>query len=304
MKKIIIGTEGRGKYANRILNYILKLKYPDIEIEYRNDDSCQLILRSVFLRAEGKWNKKSKPYIYWSGERRCPKISPLHTDCVALLTVKSKKPVEGFRYCPYITSSPYLVEEGKIRRYVSDNGHGVKDRPLKVAYCCSNSKPRREELFNKFAEKDERCFALGKCCGKFPDRRRKISGTWKSRGLIEAYSKYQFVIAMENEKADGYITEKIMNAYAAGSVPIYYGDRVVGEFFNKESYIDVSDFDSLDACVDHVLSMSDDDISKMMTAPIYNTDSSVDEMNIVKIFTDKNPYYLEIADKIFSMCKS
>ena len=58
--------------------------------------------------------------------------------------------------------------------------------------------------------------------------------------LKDLYSKYKFVIAMEHAKVPGYLTEKIINAYEAQSIPIYWGDsNTVEEIFNKESYIDL-----------------------------------------------------------------
>ena len=107
MKHIIIGTEGKSVYGKYILEYILRLTYPNIEIIYEHSDSCHLIFRSVFLRSEPKWNKQPKPYIYWSGETRIPKQSPLQTDSIALLTLKPRH-IPNLCYCPYIIDSPYL----------------------------------------------------------------------------------------------------------------------------------------------------------------------------------------------------
>lgn len=42
---------------------------------------------------------------------------------------------------------------------------------------------------------------------------------------------------MENENVKGYITEKIINAFLAGSVPIYYGTREVFDIFNVKSFV-------------------------------------------------------------------
>ena len=40
-----------------------------------------------------------------------------------------------------------------------------------------------------------------------------IEGDWQSDDLIETYSKYKFVFAMENKCVPGYVTEKILNAF-------------------------------------------------------------------------------------------
>lgn len=43
---------------------------------------------------------------------------------------------------------------------------------------------------------------------------------------------YKFSIAYENSSTPGYCTEKIVDAFAAGTVPIYWGDPLVKEEFN------------------------------------------------------------------------
>ena len=42
---------------------------------------------------------------------------------------------------------------------------------------------------------------------------------------------------MENSKGDGYISEKIVDSFNAGTIPIYYGDYMLDEFINPKTYI-------------------------------------------------------------------
>ncbi len=49
--------------------------------------------------------------------------------------------------------------------------------------------------------------------------------------------KYKFNIAYENSSSPGYCTEKIVDAFAAGAVPLYWGDpEVLGEF-NPDAFL-------------------------------------------------------------------
>ena len=50
-------------------------------------------------------------------------------------------------------------------------------------------------------------------------------------------SSYKFSIAMENSNGDGYISEKIIDSFISGTIPIYYGDYMVDEYINPKSYI-------------------------------------------------------------------
>lgn len=48
---------------------------------------------------------------------------------------------------------------------------------------------------------------------------------------------YKFSIAFENSSYPGYCTEKLMQAFAAGNVPIYWGDPTAVDQFNEKAYI-------------------------------------------------------------------
>ena len=42
---------------------------------------------------------------------------------------------------------------------------------------------------------------------------------------------------MENTEGEGYLSEKIIDSYLSGTIPIYYGDYMVDEHINPETYI-------------------------------------------------------------------
>ena len=64
---------------------------------------------------------------------------------------------------------------------------------------------------------------------------------------IKFFSSYKFSIAFEKNTADGYATDHILNSFLAGTVPIYYGDYLIDEYINEETYILVrNDIDLLD----------------------------------------------------------
>ena len=64
---------------------------------------------------------------------------------------------------------------------------------------------------------------------------------------IEFFSSYKFSIAFEKNTADGYATDHILNSLLAGTIPIYYGDYLIDEYINPDTYILVrNDIDLLD----------------------------------------------------------
>jgi hypothetical protein len=64
---------------------------------------------------------------------------------------------------------------------------------------------------------------------------------------------YKFTIAFENESHPGYTTEKIVEPMLANSLPIYWGDPLVGRDFDTRSFLSAHDSPSLDDLVDRVV---------------------------------------------------
>lgn len=76
---------------------------------------------------------------------------------------------------------------------------------------------------------------------------------------ISFCKKYKFNLALENSKVDGYITEKIVDAFASEAIPIYWGAQDVVEDFNPGSFINLNDFNNLDEAVEYIKKVDSDD---------------------------------------------
>lgn len=88
---------------------------------------------------------------------------------------------------------------------------------------------------------------------------------------VEAQRRYRFTIAFENTRYPGYVTEKILHAFAARTVPIYWGAPEVALDFNPEALIDARDYADLDALVDAVLAIDNDAArwNELVSAPVF-----------------------------------
>ena len=74
-------------------------------------------------------------------------------------------------------------------------------------------------------------------------------------GNIELYSKYKFVIAIENSNCQDYVTEKLVHAIASGSIPIVAGKDGKPDYLRympKNSYINIYDYDSIEEFANHI----------------------------------------------------
>jgi hypothetical protein len=71
------------------------------------------------------------------------------------------------------------------------------------------------------------------------------SGRHITNGKINALKEYMFSITIENSKEDYMFTEKIIDCFLTGTVPIYYGCPSIGNFFNSKGIIMIDSLEDL-----------------------------------------------------------
>lgn len=73
------------------------------------------------------------------------------------------------------------------------------------------------------------------------------------KSKFEILPEYKFCLCPENSIYEGYITEKLIDAYAGGTVPIYSGDISVIDDFNDGAYINYQFVRNMDSFVRKVM---------------------------------------------------
>lgn len=63
---------------------------------------------------------------------------------------------------------------------------------------------------------------------------------------IEGLKDYRFSVCIENAREDYYFTEKIMDCFLSGTVPIYWGCPSIGNFFDKRGILSFGNFDEFE----------------------------------------------------------
>ena len=77
----------------------------------------------------------------------------------------------------------------------------------------------------------------------------------------------KFTIAFENESHPGYTTEKIVEPMLVDSIPIYWGDPLVGRDFDTRSFLSAHDSPTLDDLVERVIAVDrDPDLHRQLLA--------------------------------------
>ena len=78
---------------------------------------------------------------------------------------------------------------------------------------------------------------------------------------------YKFTLAFENESHPGYTTEKVAEPMLVDSIPVYWGDPLVGRDFDTRSFLAANDSGSLDDLVDRVVAVDrDPDLHRQILA--------------------------------------
>lgn len=160
----------------------------------------------------------------------------------------------GDRYMYY----PASYEEGykqSIRLMHTKSMMTLDDLRKKTGFCSFvvsnglNADPYRKLLLDKLNQYKE--VASG---GKYQNN---IGDPVKDKNAFQR--NYKFSVACENMSSPGYVTEKIIESFAANTIPIYWGDPLVGEIYNEYSFINCNKFQSIDDVIQEIQRLDNDD---------------------------------------------
>jgi hypothetical protein len=245
-----------GSWGYDVIKPLLSRTFPHTEITYDDTKPPTLVVKSHFANHE-RLASYSCPYITWSGESyrvRHNQEKPI----LEINTIKTREEQSLW--------IPYLIYDHKQIERPSPNP--------KKEWCCSftysNRVAPREQLFVRMRSLEPTCYAFGPSC-RTPDNPFLVPNRSDRSQNHIFFNKFAFNVAMENCILPGYMTEKIGYAFRSGSVPIYWGDSACAkEFFNPESFLDVSDFASLQAAADYAVELWKDPqkLQKYLDAPI------------------------------------
>lgn len=201
----------------------------------------------------------------------------LQYDCVRIFwTGENFQP--DFNICDYAVGFSHIEFEDRYKRiplyyfYLPDyerarNKHKISNDIImgKKKFCnfiYSNNKAskEREEFFDLLSE-----YKTVDSGGRF---RNNIGGAVEDKH--EFQKEYKFSIAFENSSSSGYTTEKILQAFSAGTIPIYWGNPNVGKDFNEKAFINCHSYNSFADVIDVVKEIDNDDelFAKYIKEPI------------------------------------
>ncbi|CAE7943329.1 unnamed protein product [Symbiodinium necroappetens] len=135
----------------------------------------------------------------------------------------------------------------------------LEDRPGFAAYLVFKCYPHRERFFRLLDARGREAGlgpveTLSRCgdAGEIDRTSQRYAETYMD-DAADLFRRFRFALVFENKIQTRYVTEKIVNAFVAGAVPIYWGSDFVAELFNPDAMIWVNSFESFEAAVEHVI---------------------------------------------------
>lgn len=165
----------------------------------------------------------------------------------------------------------FYPEDYKLALHKHDNLSELlmqKTEFCNFVYSNAAADPKREDFFYRMSE-----YKKVNSGGKILNN---IGGPlpFEKDAKLDFQRKHKFSIVFENSSTSGYTTEKILQAFAAQTVPIYWGDPRIGEEFSEKAFINCMKFTSFDQVIELVkkLDTDDDAYMKYLKSPIFDKD--------------------------------
>lgn len=166
-----------------------------------------------------------------------------------LITTTQRYPATSFPvviYLPYFLISTWQARREKthvLNRRTSFNDFHRSRRFM--VYATTHCRAAHRTDFYDFVSRryrtveysNKKCGELSKPSKPLLRADRRNEKTWM-KSVVQHYSKYKFAAVFENCISPGYVTEKLLLARLAGSIPVYYGSEVAHEFVNSNAFID------------------------------------------------------------------
>lgn len=247
MQKIKIAFDGFWKGFDSQNNFItnaLRTNF-DVEICSIGDFTVDAIFYSIYAK---EYLKYDCPRIYYTGENAVPDFN-LCDYAIGF------EPLQiGDRYINYSVAQADFHKDCVLMERKNET---LINAPFDRKFCAMvvsnsiNTEPTRDDFFYQLSK-----YKTVDSGG------RHLNNIGLPDGVpdkIEFLQNYKFSLAFENVSHVGYCTEKLPQSFAAGTVPIYWGDPNVSEYYNPKAFINLHDYPSFQDAIDDIIKIDNDE---------------------------------------------
>ena len=256
----------------------------DVRIKYLD---CASVREETLVALKGRdiniIESEDPEYVIYSvggGEHlkyNCPRI---------FITGENTQP--DFNVCDYAIAFGYMTFDDRYKRiplyrfYLEDYDRAIHKHEIVLSDEMISKRKFCNFVYSNgtTAQKDRDEFYYNLCKYKSVDsggrHLNNVGGPVESK--FDFQKKYKFSIAFENACTPGYTTEKILQAFAAGTIPIYYGNPRIAEDFNNKAFINCHEYNSFEEVIEKIAEIDNDDslFRKYISEPIFS-DNLYDE---------------------------
>ena len=253
----------------RAIARVIERAFPEYNVIFVEGphEHPHLILKDYYAPTHGR-EKAHVPYLAFSGEYASLRWKRFLPTGYPFLEITANETTgENFIFMPYIAYGKTNLRHN-LKKAMEQRSEALP-RPNQIVYISSHCVKERDHMFHllraRFGDKAQ---SLGKC-----QRTASMNLGGSYHDLTPIYAQFNFGLTMENHDRPGYITEKIMNAFEGGAIPIYWGDaQLAKKWFNPKAFIAISDYPSFKAAADAIfdLSQNPEKLSEMLRAPLFH----------------------------------
>ncbi|MCL1887639.1 MAG: glycosyltransferase family 10 [Kiritimatiellaeota bacterium] len=242
-----------------------------------DSDATRHLMRILCARVASRFTCHETPrdpdFFFFSGLRRRELLQP-----GLRVFVTGENMIPDFNTADFALAFAPIEFPGRYLRWPLFRLYGeayalARDRPAldappdRAGFCAcvvSNTKNRQDPLA-------ETADALASHLPLSYGGRWRNSTNGPVEDKMEFLRGHRFAIAFENTAAPGYTTEKILEAFAARVIPIYWGNPEIAADFNPAAFVNAADFESPAALARHVAALDRDPAQRlaMLNAPVF-----------------------------------
>ena len=232
-------------------NFIMDALKKNFEVEI--SDKPDFVFCSIFGRKHLKYDCAK---IYYTGENILPDFNLVDYG----LAFRDISFYDRYLRLPHYVLYPEDCGLALNKHTLPDEEYLAHSKFCNYVISNALSDPARDEMINVLSSYKE--LASG---GRYHNN---VGGPVADKLAFQR--DYKFTMAFENTGSRGYTTEKIIQAFASATIPIYWGNPDIAKEFNPDAFINCHDFDSFEDVLEEVKRIDNDDEAflNMVKAPI------------------------------------
>lgn len=253
MRTLRLGFADTYENAKRFFTETLGKRF----LVIRDDDNPDYLIfgDSNFGESHYKYNHRKVKKIFFTGEN----VRPNYFTYNHAITFDHENSARHYRLPLWVPEMKMMTYEGWTDDYlylVNRKIDAEYEWQIKTEFCSFVQSNPRNIQRNTFFEALNRVKKVNSA-GPHLNNMGFVLPRDGMHHKLDFLRKHKFNIAFENGAYRGYCTEKILNAYYANTVPIYWGSTTVHRDFNPKSYIYIGPELNFRRAIEQIMDLTD-----------------------------------------------